>query len=318
MKRTGFIFEKRYLGHDTGEFHPESPARLRAIYRQLHQSGILYELIPITAEPAALRWVQAVHDSAYIRKFSEVCLEGQLEFDHPDNAICKQSYDIAFLAVGGVLKAIDSVMEGKVDNAFCAVRPPGHHAEVDKPMGFCYFNNVAIGARYLQQQYGLKRIGIIDFDVHHGNGTQHIFSGDSSVLYYSIHEHPSFAYPGTGRKFEVGDGTGAGFTVNSPVFPGQGDMEYRRLLMEDMVPAFKKFKPDFFLISAGFDAHVEDMMSGINLTTFGYDFVSEVVFNLVNRLTAGKMVSVLEGGYNLEILPRLVENHIKTLQGRSR
>jgi acetoin utilization deacetylase AcuC-like enzyme len=313
MKKTGFVYDERYLLHETGEAHPESPERLQAIYNHLVQTGTLEKLVQIEAEPANQRWIEAVHNIHYIMKFDEACIYGLTEFDHPDNAICRDSSDAAYLAVGGVLKAIDRVMDGTVDRAFCAVRPPGHHAEVDKPMGFCYFNNVAIGARYLQRQYGLERIAIIDFDVHHGNGTQHIFDKDPSVLYYSIHEHPSFAYPGTGREFEEGIGEGDGFTKNSPVLPGRGDEEYRRLLMQDMVPTIKRFKPEFILLSAGFDAHVDDLMSGTNLTTDGYDFVSQVILNLVNRLTDGKVVSVLEGGYNLEMLPLLVENHIKML-----
>lgn len=313
MKRTGFVYDEKYLLHDTGEYHPESPERLKAIYSRLTESGMLEKLVPIEAAPANQRWIETVHGIHYIMKFDEACIFGITEFDHPDNAICRDSYNTALLAVGGVLKAIDQVMKGEVDNAFCAVRPPGHHAETDKPMGFCYFNNVAIGARYLQKEYGLERIAIIDFDVHHGNGTQHIFDHDPSVLYYSIHEHPSFAYPGTGREFEVGIGEGDGYTVNSPVLPGRGDEEYRRMIMTDLVPAVKKFDPDFFILSAGFDAHVSDLMSGTNLTTDGYDFVSEVIMNLVNRFTDGKVVSVLEGGYNLEVLPLLVENHIKML-----
>jgi len=313
MKKTGFVYDERYLLHETGEAHPESPARLKAIYNHLAETGTLEKLIRIEAEPANKRWIETVHNIHYIMKFDEACLYGLNEFEHPDNIICRESSDTAYLAVGGVLKAIDRVMDGSVERAFCAVRPPGHHAEVDKPMGFCYFNNVAIGARYLQQQYGLEKIAIIDFDVHHGNGTQHIFDKDPSVLYYSIHEHPSFAYPGTGREFEEGVGEGDGFTKNSPVLPGRGDEEYRRLLMQDMVPAIKKFEPDFILLSAGFDAHVDDLMSGTNLTTDGYDFVSQVILNLVNRYGDGKVVSVLEGGYNLEMLPLLVENHIKML-----
>jgi acetoin utilization deacetylase AcuC-like enzyme len=246
-------------------------------------------------------------------RFDEACISGFTEFEHPDNAICRDTYEIALLAVGGVLKAIDMVISGEIDNAFCAVRPPGHHAEVDKPMGFCYFNNVAIGAKYVQKEHGIKRVAIIDFDVHHGNGTQHIFDRDPTVFYYSIHEHPSFAYPGTGREFEVGIGEGDGYTVNSPVLPGRGDDEYRRLIMQDLVPAMKQFKPEFILLSAGFDAHQSDLMSGTNLSTDGYDFISEVIMNLANRFTGGRVVSVLEGGYNLDVLPTLVENHIKML-----
>lgn len=313
MKKTGFVYDERYLLHDTGEYHPESPERLKAIYKRLSESGVLEKLTPIEAIKANQRWIETVHSIHYIMKFDEACIFGFNEFEHPDNAICRETCNIAYLAVGGVLRAIDEVMKGEVDNAFCAVRPPGHHAEVDKPMGFCYFNNVAIGARYLQKEYGIEKVAIIDFDVHHGNGTQHIFDQDPTVLYYSIHEHPSFAYPGTGREFEVGTGEGDGYTVNSPVLPGRGDEEYRRMIMQDMVPAIKKFKPDFFILSAGFDAHVSDLMSGTNLSTDGYDFVTEVILNLVRRFTDGRVVSVLEGGYNLDVLPILVENHIKML-----
>ena len=222
---------------------------------------------------------------------------------------------IAFLAVGGVLRAIDEVMSGNLDNAFCAVRPPGHHAEVDTPMGFCYFNNVAIGARYIQKQYGIERVGIIDFDVHHGNGTQHIFDQDESVFYYSVHEHPSFAYPGTGREFETGVAEGDGFTLNSPILPGKGDDEYQKKIMQDMIPAFENFQPEVILLSAGFDAHGSDLMSGTNLSTDGYDFITEKIVGLVNTYAKGRVISILEGGYNLQILPVLVENHIKILAG---
>lgn len=313
MKRTGLVYDDRFLLHDTGGFHPESPERLQAIRKRLIASGVWEKLFHIQAEKAKQGWIEAVHNIHYIMRFDETCISGLREFEHPDNAICRDTYDTAFLAVGGVLKAIDMVMKGEIDNAFCAVRPPGHHAEVDKPMGFCYFNNVAIGARYVQKEYNLKRVAIIDFDVHHGNGTQHIFDRDPTVLYYSIHEHPSFAYPGTGREFEVGIGEGDGCTVNSPVLPGRGDEEYRRLIMQDLVPAVKQFKPEFIILSAGFDAHESDLMSGVNLSTDGYDFVSEVIMNLANRFTDGRVVSVLEGGYNLDVLPILVENHIKML-----
>lgn len=313
MKKTGFIYDDRYLQHTTFENHPECPERLKAIYQGLSNSGILEKLIPIEAEPANKRWIEAVHTIHYIMRFEEACITGFPDFDHEDNSICRDTSDIAYLAVGGVLKAIDAVMNGDVDNAFCAVRPPGHHAEVDKAMGFCYFNNVAIGARYLQKKWGIERVCIIDFDVHHGNGTQHIFEDDASVFYYSIHEHPSFAYPGTGREFETGRATGAGYTLNSPILPSQGDQEYMKLLTRDLVPAFKDFNPEAVILSAGFDAHKEDLMSDINLTDDGYDFISKLMVRLANKYANGRIVSVLEGGYNLDVLPVLVENHIKRL-----
>lgn len=315
MKKTGFVFDDKYLEHVTGDWHPENSERLRAIKKGLTESGLLERLIAIEATPANQRWIEAVHHIRYIMRFREACELGMPDFDNNENAICRASYDAALYAAGGVINAIDKVMEGEVDTAFCAVRPPGHHAEVDKAMGFCYFNNVAVGARYLQRHWNIERVAILDFDVHHGNGTEHIFEADPTVFYYSIHEHPSFAYPGTGRDFDKGVGEGVGYTLNSPILPGRSDMDYRRPLTEDLVPALKNFKPQFLLLSAGFDAHVDDLMSGVNLTTNGYDFISEAIMNIANAMTDGKVVSVLEGGYNLDILPLLVENHIKHLAG---
>jgi acetoin utilization deacetylase AcuC-like enzyme len=313
MKRTGFLYDDRYLLHVTFEGHPESPARLRSIHSRLAASGVLEKLTLINAEVANQRWIESVHKIQYILRFEEACLMGFEDFDHQDNSICRDSYEIALLAVGGVLKAIDAMMSGALDNAFCAIRPPGHHAEVDTAMGFCFFNNIAIAAKYLQKKWGVGRIGIIDFDVHHGNGTQHTFENDPSVFYYSIHEHPSFAYPGTGREFEAGKGEGHGSTLNSPVLPGRGDDEYKKMIMRDLVPAFDAFKPEVILLSAGFDAHESDLMSGINLSTDGYDFITEEILNLVDRHADGRVISILEGGYNLDTLPILVENHIKKL-----
>jgi acetoin utilization deacetylase AcuC-like enzyme len=207
------------------------------------------------------------------------------------------------------------IMEGTINNGFCAVRPPGHHAEKDKAMGFCFFNNIAIAARYLQKKWGIERVGIIDFDVHHGNGTQHIFENDPSVFYYSIHQHPSFSYPGTGREFEYGMGAGNGYTLNSTVLPGKGDEDYEELMNKDLIPAFETFKPEVILVSAGFDAHRGDTMSDTNLTTQGYDWISKKIVELAGLYSKGRIVSVLEGGYNLRLLPELVVNHIKILAG---
>ncbi|MCG6930465.1 MAG: histone deacetylase [Desulfofustis sp.] len=315
MNTTGFVFDERYLLHKTFNGHPECAERLLSIIGGLSTAGLLEKLMLIKAEPADQRWIEAVHNIRYIMKFEEACLWGLPDFDHADNSICRDTYEVAQLAVGGVLKAIDAVMQGEVTNAFCAVRPPGHHAEVNQALGFCYFNNVAIGARYLQRQYGVDKVCIIDFDVHHGNGTQHIFDTDNTVFYYSIHEHPSFAYPGTGREFETGYSGGEGFTLNSTILPGRGDEEYREKLLGDLVPAFESFAPEAVLLSAGFDAHESDLMSGTSLTTEGYDFINDTIMELVNTHTNGKVVSVLEGGYQLDILPVLVTNHIRKLMG---
>jgi len=314
MLRTGFLYDPRFLLHETGD-HPECPDRLRVIVEALEQSGLMAQLVPIKAEKAKQRWIEAVHHIRYMLRFEETCAFGLPSLDHDENHICYETYDVAMLAVGGVLKAVDAVMAGEIDNAFCAIRPPGHHAESDRAMGFCYLNNVAIAARYLREKWKVERVAIIDFDVHHGNGTQHIFEREKEVFYYSIHEHPSFAYPGTGRDFDIGFDEGEGFTKNSPVLPGRGDAEYKKLLTEDLLPAMDAFEPQFLLLSAGFDAHTDDLMSGTNLSTAGYDFISDLLMNIAARFSGGKVVSVLEGGYQLDILPLLVANHIRHLAG---
>lgn len=313
MRRTGLVYDERFLLHRTGPYHPEVPERLTAVMQGLREGGLLERLVPVPAEPAELAWVHAVHSAEYVRRFEAACRKGETVFDSPDNQMCRETYDVALLAAGGVLAACREVLEGRLDNAFCAVRPPGHHAEANRAMGFCYFNNVAIAARYIQRRFGIERIGIIDFDVHHGNGTQHIFEEDSQVFYYSIHQHPSFAYPGTGREFEYGRGGGYGFTKNSPALPGQGDEEYRRLLERDLLPAFEEFRPEVILVSAGFDAHRDDDMSDIALSTEGYDWIMEQILALAAAHSRHRLISVLEGGYCLTRLPELARNHVQAL-----
>jgi acetoin utilization deacetylase AcuC-like enzyme len=313
MKKTGFLYDERFLLHDTGPFHPESPDRLAVIFSGLERSGLLSKLVRLEGSTAEMKWIESVHDKAYIEKFQSACHSGKGSFECEDNRLCYQTYDVARLAVGGILEATRQVMEGSLDNVFCAVRPPGHHALIDHAMGFCYFNNVAIATRYLQRQWGIKRIGIMDFDVHHGNGTQDIFETDSSVFYYSIHEHPSFAFPGTGRGFETGSEEGVGFTRNYPVLPGQGDEQYKSMIDNDFVPSFDKFAPQVLFISAGFDAHEDDEMSDINLSTEGFSYIMERLVETANRHAGGRIISILEGGYSLKRLPELVNNHIEIL-----
>jgi len=313
MKRTGYLHDDRYLLHDTGDYHPEMPDRLKAIHTGISQGGLLDKLVTLKAVMPDFKYIEAVHDRDYISRFEGACMSGRTSFLHPDNQMCFDTFNAALLAVGGILEAARQVMSGELDNAFCAVRPPGHHAEVAEAMGFCYFNNVAIAARYLISQWNLERVGIVDFDVHHGNGTQHIFEDDPRVFYYSLHEHPSFAFPGTGRTFEEGRGKGMGFTRNLPILPGQGDSDYQTHMLEDFIPTFDSFKPEVILVSTGFDAHEDDDMSGVSLTTAGYSMVMAHIMNSAERHARGRLISVLEGGYCLARLPELARDHVSIL-----
>ena len=313
MKRTGFLYDERYLLHDTGPNHPESPDRLRAIYQGIKQAGLLPNLTLIQAMRADLEWIETVHSKNYIKRFEAACRSGNSTFDCPDNQMCAETFETALLAVGGVLDTVRQVMTGQIDNVFCAVRPPGHHAEREFAMGFCYFNNVAIAARYLQAEWAVQRVGIVDFDVHHGNGTQHIFEEDPTVFYYSIHQHPTFAFPGTGRVFETGEGEGVGTIRNYPVLPGHGDKEYQGLVERDLMPVMEAFSPEVILVSAGFDAHVDDDMSDIQLSTEGFSRIMQRIVALAQHCSNGRLISVLEGGYCIKRLPELAVNHVKIL-----
>jgi acetoin utilization deacetylase AcuC-like enzyme len=313
MKKTGYLYDSRFLLHDTGPYHPECTERLQVIHQGVQEAGLLKHLVSITAAPPDMKWIESVHTRAYIKRFEEVCLNGHRSFDSEDNQMCTDTYEVAQLAVGGILETVRKMMDGEIDNAFCAVRPPGHHAEADQAMGFCYFNNVAIAARYLQHRWGIRRVAIIDFDVHHGNGSQHIFDKDPGVFYYSIHQHPSFAYPGTGRDFDEGEAEGKGYTRNSPVLPGKGDEEYRRAFEKYLFPAMADFKPEVILLSTGFDAHQDDELADMRVTTEGYTYMAKAVCRLAREYADGRLISILEGGYNLERLPELAVNHIGVL-----
>lgn len=313
MKKTGFLHDENYKKHLTGNYHPEIPARLDAIYKGISSADYFNKLHFIKAAPAEQKWIETVHHINYILRFEEACMMGLDELDYPDNQMCKDTYNIALHAAGGVIQAAKAVMDGVIDNVFCAVRPPGHHAETTKAMGFCYFNNIAVAARYIQNNYGIQRVAIIDFDVHHGNGTQHTFEQDPTVFYYSIHEHPSFAFPGTGREFERGSGPGEGFTLNSPMLPGFGDKEYHRTIEKDLLTAMDTFKPEVTLLSTGFDAHEDDDMSGIRVSTEGYSWIMERLVEMADKYSDGRVISILEGGYCLSRLPELAKNHVNIL-----
>ena len=311
MGRVGLVFHQAYLEHEMGSGHPESPERLRSIWSHLESTGTLARMLQLESQEASKDRVAAVHARSYITQLERRApVSGYASLD-PDTTLCPGTLKAAYLAAGGVLGAVDAVMSRQADQVFCAVRPPGHHAEADRAMGFCFFNNVAIAAKYILQHHGLQRVLIVDWDVHHGNGTQHTFYEDSSVLFFSTHQFPH--YPGTGRATESGSGEGKGLTINVPLSGGQGDDEYLEVFQKVLVPAADSFQPEFVLISAGFDAHRDDPLASMNLTEHGYASLTHVVADIAKRHASGRLISCLEGGYNLKGLAASVERHIRAL-----
>jgi len=311
--KTAIVEDARFLEHDTGPEHPERPDRLRAITEGLKTAGLWDCLEHLSFAPADRTAIETVHSPAYLRRVEIACATGEPHIDCVDSMICPATYDIALLAVGGVLAAVDHVMAGRVRNAFCAVRPPGHHAERDCSMGFCIFNNVAIAAEHLIHQHQLQRVAIVDFDVHHGNGTQHLFEDRSDVLYVSLHQHPSVCYPGTGFDHEVGLGAGEKTTLNIPMSPGSDDDDFRRAFDHQVLPVLDRFGPQFLLISAGFDAAREDPLAHLNLTHTCYAWMTRSLMDVSDRHCRSRLVSVLEGGYDLNTLTQCVTAHVQTL-----
>ena len=311
MAKTGFVYHPDYLNHDMGYGHPEGPARLQAILSRLESRNVLSRLTPIEPVPASDQWILEIHAPSYLQMLkAHAPSSGRVSLD-PDTTMSSGSLRAAYLAAGGAITATDAIMAGHVDNAFCAVRPPGHHAERDRAMGFCLFNNVAIAARYVQQRYGIQRVLIVDWDVHHGNGTQHAFYDDPSVLFFSTHQYPH--YPGTGCATEVGQGAGAGTTINVPMSMGQGDEDYREVFQRVLTPEADTFKPEFIIISAGFDAHRDDPLAGMGLTETGYADLTSIVAGIARRHAQGRILSCLEGGYHHKALSASVERHVLTL-----
>lgn len=307
---TAFVYDETFQRHEVGPGHPERPARLAAVLQALREAGLLAHLLQCGARPAPLEWLRRIHEPAYIAGVEEHCKVGTPCLD-PDTHISEHSYTAACRAVGAGLQAADLIMEGRARNAFCAVRPPGHHAEVNHAAGFCLFNNIAVTARYLQQQHGLERVLIVDFDVHHGNGTQHSFEADPSVYFFSIHQFPF--YPGTGAAYERGRDAGRGATLNVPLPAGSGDSVYLRAFESLLAPAVEQFKPRCLLVSAGFDAHNDDPLAGMRVSDDGFLRLGRMLVELAAEHCNGRLISFLEGGYNLEALGRCVTQHVATL-----
>jgi acetoin utilization deacetylase AcuC-like enzyme len=313
MKRLGILHDDRFKLHDTGAGHPETASRIDAVGAGLEQSDVLPAVTRIEPEPIDLALLEARHDRDYIERFRRACEAGERIIDVPDSAICPESYEIALLAAGGTVAAARRVATGEIDRAFCAVRPPGHHAERNRSMGFCMFNNVALAADVVRGECGLERILILDWDVHHGNGTQHAFYADPSVLYISLHGHPHYLYPGTGFSEELGHGDARGTTLNIPFLPGASDEDYREAFEARVVPAVRSFEPRMIILSAGFDAHRDDPVGNVSLSDGMFAEMLGQVLELAERHAQGRVLSVLEGGYNLEVLRRCVCAHVELL-----
>lgn len=310
---TGFLYDPRFLEHETGPGHPECPERLTAVMELLKKQDWYSKLKQFSGSAADLKWVEKAHSLDYVSRVKKACETGEPYVDSPDVPVCKESYDTALLAAGSALALGDAVMSGEVARAFGLIRPPGHHAEYDYAMGFCFFNNVAILARYLQEKYGIHKVAIIDWDVHHGNGTQHFFESDPSVYYMSLHQFPH--YPGTGLRQERGQGEALGTQLNIPMRMGSHDWDYQEAFRRILLPALKHFHAEVIIISAGFDAHEDDPLGHILLTEDCFAWMTEQLCRVADHDCKGRVISLLEGGYNLDSLSRCVTAHVKALLG---
>ena len=296
--KVGIVYNPIYLKHDTGT-HIENSRRLEAIISWLEQTGLSQQLTPIKPRAASIEELSLVHDKQHISRVESVARQGGAWLD-PDTIVSSDSYEAARYAAGGLITATEAVMDGEINSALALVRPPGHHATARQAMGFCLFNNIAIAAKYALAKYNLERIGIVDFDVHHGNGTQEAFYDDPRVLYVSTHQYPF--YPGTGSVEETGSGTAKGTTVNIPLPSGCGDVEYLQSFDQVIVPAVRRFQPQLILVSAGYDAHWADGIAFMQVSVSGFAQMIRIIKGLADELCGGRLVFTLEGGYNLPAL----------------
>ncbi len=311
MANVAYISHPIYLQHDTGSWHPERPERLIAITGAIESGHLKKKIELIDPVKATPEQVASVHTIEYINFVTDAIRSGKNVLDFGDTIVGEYSLDAAYYAGGAAVKGIDLIAEGTINRVFCAVRPPGHHAEPDQALGFCIFNNVAIAAKYALEQGIADRILIVDWDVHHGNGTQHAFENDDAVYYYSLHRSPF--YPGTGSQLERGTGKGEGFTLNHPLRAGSDDAVYLAAIESDLAQIEQDFQPELIIISNGYDAHRDDPLGGMRLTDAGFWKMTEIVSRLAWRHCEGRILSVLEGGYNLDVLGRCVVNHLDCL-----
>jgi len=309
--RTGIVKDDRYMEHDMGPFHPESPKRLEVIYRMLEEETAL-DFLEVDPRPAEEEEVERVHTASHFASIRATAGKERVHLD-PDTSTCARSFEVALLAAGGLLEAADAVMEGKVENAFALIRPPGHHAEASQAMGFCIFNNAAVAAAHLLERHGLQRVLIVDWDLHHGNGTQHVFEDRPEVLYFSTHQFPH--YPGTGHWSEVGKGKGEGFTVNIPLLSPKTDSDLLSIYRKVLRPVALEYDPQFILVSAGFDIYAGDPLGGMQVTETGFAALAGELLELAGLTCGNRILFTLEGGYNLQGLRDGVKEVLGRLSG---
>ncbi|HEY6001211.1 MAG TPA: histone deacetylase [bacterium] len=310
MRPLILMSDERCLEHATWGVHPETRERVTAVCKRLRGGPLAPVLIEETVRAADWYELRDTHEEAYLLRFEEAALSGREWFDHRDNQLGEGSYRAALVAAGAGPAAIDLVEAGRAPLAFCAVRPPGHHAERAKALGFCFLNNAVIAARYWRRAHGRRRVLVFDFDAHHGNGIQHAFEADADVLYVSIHEHPTFSFPGTGYAEETGTGPGEGATLNVPLLPGARDDDARVAIAEQVDPAVRAFRPEAILVAAGFDGHLLDDMSGLGYSSALYRCFGRAVALWAAEFTGGRVVSLLEGGYHIGALCEAAEEYL--------
>jgi acetoin utilization deacetylase AcuC-like enzyme len=309
MPRVGLIYDPVYLEHDTGN-HVENSGRLTATLSVLEETEVMQKITQFSPRPASIEEIAQVHAQQYIDQVKAISERGGGSLDL-DTVLSSGSNNAALMAAGGVITAVEAVMNKTLNHAFCLVRPPGHHASCWHGAGFCLFNNIAIATKYLLLHYAIERILIVDFDVHHGNGTQDTFYTDPNVLYFSTHQYP--LYPGTGTLNETGKGDGLGLNINIPMAPGCGDSEYQTIYEDILAPIALRYKPQFILVSAGYDGHWSDNLASMQLSVFGFVRIAEILKVLADKLCAGNLVFTLEGGYNLQALAYSIASTINAL-----
>ena len=310
MLKTGIVRDPIYIQHDMGPYHPESPERLVSIYAMLDSPEMNGRFVPVPIREATKAEICANHNESYYETI--VATKGLTRRLDPDTSTSPESVTAVLKAVGGTLNALDLIMEGRIDNGFSLVRPPGHHAEAGRAMGFCIFNNIAVAAHHALRRHGCKRVAIMDWDVHHGNGTQNSFFSTNEVFYLSTHQYPF--YPGSGTYNEVGWGDGTGYTLNVPMSPGYGDGDYYHLFEKLITPPLLEYRPDVLLVSAGFDNYLHDPIGGMNVTPGGFEGMLHLLMEVAQACCDGKILLVLEGGYNVNGQTESIKQCLETLQ----